>query len=238
MIGPIINSAGVVAGSVLGAALGKRIPQSIRERLPMAFGIASMGMGISMVVKVNSLPPVILSLLLGTVIGELLRLENGVRKLAGRARGLVEKTLPFPHTGIGYEEFLERFVAILVLFCASGTGIFGAMREGMTGDASLLIIKAFLDFFTAAIFATSLGYTLAAAALPQFLIQLGLFYAASLIVPLTNNLIMADFSALGGLIMLATGFRICNLLPIQLTNMVPAMVLVMPFSVWWSRIIF
>ena len=52
-----------------------------------------------------------------------------------------------------HESYIQSYVAIIVLFCASGTGVFGAMREGMTGDASILIAKAFLDFFTATIFA-------------------------------------------------------------------------------------
>ncbi len=55
------------------------------------------------------------------------------------------------------ESFIQNYVAIIVLFCASGTGIFGAMNEGMTGDPSILIAKSFLDFFTAMIFACSLG---------------------------------------------------------------------------------
>ncbi len=238
MIGPIVNSAGVVLGSLLGAGIGKRIPQGINERLPMVFGIASMGMGISMIPKVNSMPPVILALLIGTILGELMGLEAGIRNLAGKAKGMVEKSLPLPHTGITHDEFLDRFTTMLVLFCVSGTGIFGALQEGMTGDSSLLIVKAFLDFFTAAIFATSLGFTLAVTAIPQFILQVALFFTATLILPLTNDLIIADFSAMGGLIMLAAGFRICNLLPIHLINIVPAMIFVMPFSSIWAKYTF
>jgi hypothetical protein len=134
------------------------------------------------------------------------------------------------------EEFMEKFVAIMVLFCASGIGIFGALTEGMTGDPSLLISKAFLDLFTAGIFAITLGYTVATLALPQFAIQMTLLLLAGLILPMTTPAMVADFSACGGLIMVATGITICGIKPFPLANMLPALLLVMPLSALWTRI--
>ena len=237
MIGPIVNGVGIIAGSSLGALYGNRIPANLKERLPMVFGLVSMGLGISMLVKAQTLTAVVLSLLIGTIAGELLRLEDGIQHLAAKARGVVDKFLKPSESGISHEEFLEKFVAMIILFSASGMGIFGAMNEGMRGDYSLLLIKAFLDFFTAAIFAASLGFTLAVAAIPQFLIQTILFLGAGYILPLTNPVIIADFSAVGGLIMLATGFRICGLIPFAVANMLPALLLAMPFSALWIRFI-
>ncbi|WP_262484744.1 undecaprenyl-diphosphate phosphatase, partial [Citrobacter braakii] len=86
---------------------------------------------------------------------------------------------------------------------ASGTGIFGSMQEGMTGDPSILIAKAFLDFFTATIFATTLGVAVAVICVPMLLIQLALATCATLILPLTTPAMMADFTAVGGLLLLA-----------------------------------
>jgi len=122
-----------------------------------------------------------------------------------------------------------------VLFCASGTGIFGAMNEGMTGDYSLLMVKSFLDLFTAAIFATALGYTVATLAIPQFIIQAALFFLAVKILPLTTPMMIADFSACGGLIMVATGFRIAGIKNFAVANMLPALFLAMPISALWLR---
>jgi len=188
-----------------------------------------------MVVKVKFLPAVILALLLGTIIGELLHLEDGITKLASRTRGFIDKLAKPADTNLTQEEFLGKFVAILVLFCASGTGIFGAMNEGMTGDTSLLIVKSFLDLFTAAIFATALGYSVATLAIPQFLIQGGLFLLAARILPMTTPLMIADFSACGGLIMVATGFRIAGIKPFAVANMLPALFIAMPISALWVR---
>jgi uncharacterized membrane protein YqgA involved in biofilm formation len=129
--------------------------------------------------------------------------------------------------------FIQSYVAIIVLFCASGTGIFGAMREGMTGDASILIAKAFLDFFTATIFACTLGFAVSAICVPMLLIQLTLA-AASLIMPLTTPMMMADFSAVGGMLLLATGLRICGIKMFAVVNMLPALLLAMPISAAWT----
>jgi uncharacterized membrane protein YqgA involved in biofilm formation len=232
MIGPFVNGASVVVGSVSGAFLGDKISENLRTKMPLVFGLASMGLGIAMVVKVKYLPAVILALLVGTLIGELIHLETWVQKVAARTKGFIE-SFAKPPEGLTQEQFLEKFVAILVLFCASGTGIFGAMNEGMTGDYSLLIVKSFLDLFTAAIFATALGYTVATLAIPQFAIQASLFFLAIKILPLTTPAMIADFSACGGLIMVATGLRIAGIKPFAVANMLPALFIAMPISALW-----
>jgi uncharacterized protein len=233
MVGPIVNGVALVCGSLGGALLGDKIPENVRNRMPLVFGCASLGMGIVLIVKVRFLPAAVLSLLIGYLVGELMHLESGIQKAAGAVRSAIEKATRPAANGLSHEEYLEKFIAILVLFCASGTGVFGSLNEGMTGDASLLIAKAFLDLFTAAIFATTLGFPVAALAIPQFVIQTALFAGASTIYPMTTPAMIADFSAVGGLIMLATGFRICGMVPFPVAGMLPALVLAMPVSALW-----
>ena len=235
MVGPLINGAAVIVGSVGGAVLGHKVPMALRQRMPLIFGCASMGLGIAMVVKVQYIPAVILAFLLGSIIGELTRFEAHIEKLAGHVRGYIDKYVSPPPSDLPQADYMEKFIAILVLFCASGTGVFGAMNEGMTGDPSLLIAKAFLDFFTAGIFAINLGIPVATLAVPQFIIQTVLFLGAATIFPMTTPAMIADFSAVGGLIMLATGFRICSIVPFPIANMLPALLLVMPISALWVR---
>jgi uncharacterized membrane protein YqgA involved in biofilm formation len=234
MIGPYINGVALLCGSVTGALLGPRLDKGLRANMPLVFGCASMGLGVAMIVKVKFLAPVILALVLGYLLGEIVKLETGVQKLAGHAKVIIEK-ITKPAEGLSQEEFLEKFVAIMVLFCFSGTGIYGSMSEGMTGDPTLLIVKAILDLFTAAIFAASLGYTVGVLVVPQLAFQALLYYGAALILPLTTPDMMADFSACGGLIMLATGFRICGIKQFPVGNMVPALFVVMPLSGLWAR---
>ncbi|MCD7098585.1 DUF554 domain-containing protein [Stenotrophomonas sp. MMGLT7] len=236
IIGPYINGAAVLFGAIGGAMLAKRMPERLRSAMPLTFGAASMAMSVILINKAAHMPVMVLSGILGALVGEMIYLEKGIGKLGNFARNGVEKILPAPKTGITQEEFLEKFVAIIVLFCASGTGIFGSMHEGMTGDSSVLIAKSFLDFFTAAIFATTLGYAVATIAVPQLAIQLALAFGAVLILPLTTPAMQADFSAVGGLLMLATGFRICGIKVFPVANMLPALLFAMPISALWVRV--
>lgn len=179
---------------------------------------------------------VVLALIIGTIIGELIYLEKLIGKAAGSVRGLIDKFFPPVHS-LSQEEFLEKFIAILVLFCVSGTGIFGAMKEGMTGDPSILYIKSILDFFTAMIFAATLGYAVATISIPLLIIQSLLVLLATVIMPLTTPDMIADFSAVGGLLLFATGFRICGIKMFPVANMLPALILAMPISYFWQWLV-
>ncbi len=92
---------------------------------------------------------------------------------------------------------MNQFIAVLILFCASGTGIFGALTEGMTGDPTILLTKSILDFFTAAIFASTLGYIITVIFIPQLIVFVILFFAATFIMALINPSMIADFTACG-----------------------------------------
>lgn len=233
MIGPYINGAALFVGSVTGALVGPKLNANIRTQMPMVFGCASIALGIAMVVKVKFLAPVILALVLGSLIGETIRLEALIQKLAGKTRNWLAKISP-PTDELSPEEFLDKFVALLVLFCMSGTGIYGSMSEGMTGDPTLLIVKSILDFFTAPIFASTMGLSVGILVIPQFVIQSLLYLGASLILPLATPDMLADFSACGGIVMLATGFRICGIKQFPVASMIPALFIVMPFSWMWA----
>jgi Uncharacterized membrane protein, possible Na+ channel or pump len=233
VIGPFINAGAVLLGGVLGAVLSQRLPERLRVSMTSIFGLASMGIGILLVIKCANLPVMVLATLIGALIGEICYLEKGINNAVAAAQRLLSRGQQ-KRSG-GHDGYIQSFVAIIVLFCASGTGIFGAMREGMTGDPSILIAKAFLDFFTATIFACTLGIAVAAISVPMLLIQLGLAACAAMILPMTTPAMMADFTAVGGLLLLATGLRICGIKMFAVVNMLPALVLAMPLSALWTH---
>ena len=236
LIGPYVNGSAVIIGGLIGAVAGGKLPERVKTALPMTFGLCSVGLGITLVLKVKYMPAVVLAMIVGALIGELLHLERGIGKAAGSTRGLINKVFP-PVQGLSHEEFTEKFVAILVLFCASGTGVFGAMTEGMSGDPSILYIKTILDLFTAGIFATLLGFAVMTIAIPQLVIQMALAMLAVFLMPMITPSMMADFSCAGGLLMVATGLRICNIKLFPVANMLPGLVLVMPFSHLWATLV-
>ena len=135
------------------------------------------------------------------------------------------------------EADVALLVTTVVLFCSSGTGIYGSIVSGMSGDHSILIAKSILDLFTAMIFACSLGAVVSVIAVPQLVIFLALFFCARLIYPLTTPAMLNDFKACGGLIMLATGLRIAKVRDYPIADMIPAMLLVWPISALWTAYI-
>lgn len=227
-LGIIINVTAVVLGALAGSLIKNRMPESLREGLTMISGVASMGMGISTIVLMENMPAVVFSLILGTAIGILIHFGD----LIAAGAGPMQKMM-----GMTDEKNAQLLVTVIVLFCASGTGIYGSLVSGMNGDHTILIAKSILDFFTAMIFACTLGRAVALIAVPQAVIMLVLFMLAGVIVPLTNPTMINDFKACGGFIMLATGFRILQLKQFPTADMIPAMILVMPLSWLWMTAI-
>ncbi len=232
-IGVIINVLAVAAGGILGSLAGNRLTADLKEKMNMIFGAASMGMGITSIVLMKNMPAVIFALIIGTLTGLLCHLGDRIDRAAAGAQRLVAGR----QAGAADAESSAQFVTVIVLFCASGTGIYGTLVSGMNQDHSILISKSILDLFTAMIFACSLGIVVSAVAIPQALIFLALFFLAGLIFPLTNETMINDFKACGGFIMLATGFRIIKVKMFPVADMIPAMILVMPLSHLWTTYI-
>ena len=236
-IGVIINTVAIFLGGIAGALLGDKLPEKYKEQLNLIFGLCSMGMGISSIVLMKYMPAVVFALIIGTIVGLVFKLGDKVYELCSKLQKVMIRIVPKKETNMSETEFLATLITVIVLFCSSGMGIYGSLSEGMTGDSSLLITKSILDFFTAAIFACNLGYIVSLISVPQFVIFTTLFLSASFIVPLTTPDMIADFKACGGFLMVAVGFRILKLKMFPVVDMIPAMILVMPFSWFWINII-
>ena len=236
-IGVIINTIAIFLGGIAGALLGDKLPEKYKEQINLIFGLCSMGMGISSIVLMKYMPAVVFALIIGTIVGLVFKLGDKVYELCSKLQKVMIRIVPKKETNMSETEFLATLITVIVLFCSSGMGIYGSLSEGMTGDSSLLITKSILDFFTAAIFACNLGYIVSLIAVPQFVIFTTLFLSASFIVPLTTPDMIADFKACGGFLMVAAGFRILKLKMFPVVDMIPAMILVMPFSWFWVNLI-
>ena len=153
-IGVICNTIAIALGGVAGAVFGSRLSAEFKEKLNLVFGVCALGIGISSTVLMANLPAVILSLILGTILGTVLRLGDRISKGGERMAAL------FPRKEGNQDTAL--LVTGIVLFCASGTGVFGSIVSGMNGDHSILLAKSILDLFTAMIFACSLGMVVSA----------------------------------------------------------------------------
>lgn len=235
-MGVIINALSVVLGGMFGGFFGEKLSDEFKKEITLIFGVCSMGMGISTIVLMKNMPAVVFAVIIGTAVGLIFHVGQMVKSGATYMQIPINKIFG-NHSHMDMEDFQAQLVTIIVLFCASGTGIYGSLDAGMTGDHTILIAKSILDFFTAAIFACNLGYVVSVIALPQFVIFFLLFLGAKLIFPLTNPTMIADFKAVGGFLMLATGFRMVNIKQFPTADMIPAMVFAMPFSYLWTAII-
>ena len=224
-VGVICNVLAVAVGGVIGSACGNRLTQDFKDKLNLIFSVCAMGIGISAIVLMQNLPAVVLALITGTIIGAAMHLGERIERGGAKLADLI------PRKG---QEDNALMVTAIVLFCTSGTGLYGAIVSGMSGDHSILIAKSILDVFTAMVFACSLGAAVSLIAIPQAVIFLALFFCAKMIFPLTTPAMVADFKACGGLIMLATGLRIAKIRDYPIADMIPAMVLVWLTSYAWT----
>lgn len=131
---------------------------------------------------------------------------------------------------------MRFYLIVAVTFCASGTNIFGAINEGMTGDFTILLSKAVMDIFAATIFAATLGRAMNLIVLPQFMILCACFYSAQFIMPLTTSAMLNDFIAVGGLLTFVLGLSIAQIKHISAVNLLPSLILIWPSS-WLFRLI-
>lgn len=213
-IGIIINSMSAVLGGLVGVFIAKFLPERLIKNLPQIFGLSAILIAVSLMVQVNNLGFAIISLIVGTIIGELINFGDNIslniRRLLDR-EGHID------------EEKMSLLLTSILLFVFSGTGMFGSLNYGFTGDASILIAKSSLDFFTAVIFGASIGSMLMLVAVPQFILNTILFYLAVVIVPYMDAIHIGDFKAVGGMLTLAAGLKLLDVLKVNGLNLVPGL---------------
>lgn len=236
-IGVLINSCAIVTGGLIGTVLGNKLSADFKEKLNMIFGACAMTMGVSSISLMQNMPAVVFAVILGTCIGLAVHLGDKINAGGKAMQSVMGRFVKQKNTGLSEEEFTSTLVTVIVLFCASGTGIYGSIVSGMTGDHSILIAKSILDLPTSMIFACTLGIVVSFIAVPQFIVFMLLYLLAGLIFPLTTPVMINDFKACGGFILLATGLRIARIREFPIADMIPAMILVMPISALWVNCI-
>lgn len=225
-IGILINVSSVLIGGLIGTFLKRYISKELKTSLPSIFAFAAICIGILSLTKLDSLTIVIVSFILGTICGEFLHIDQ-------RINHTIEKSVSryIKIDDLDNENFLITEITIaIVIFCFSGTGIFGALLEGMAGDSSILISKSILDFFTAMVFAASLGIIIPTLSIFQLIIYVVLFFLGMIIEPIMIDSTIANFNAIGGIITIVLGFELMKFKNIKVMNTIPSLVFVMIIS--------
>lgn len=226
--GIILDCMCIMIGTTIGCLVRNRISDAIKNSMNTVFGFAAITIGIVSIIRMKSLSAVILALILGVLIGELLRLETHVRNF-------FKTILSKFHTHTN-EEYLNFYLLVTITFCASGTNLFGAFQEGISGDYSILMTKAIMDIFAAAIFATNLGKEMHLILIPQFIILCLCFYFAKIIHPYISFDMLENFVGIGGILTFVLGLSIAQIKQTKVVNMLPALILIFPSSLLFAII--
>ena len=213
-LGTLINVVAVVAGSSLGAVLGGRLPGRVRDIVTDGLGLLTFVLGISMAVKTQSFLIVMASILLGGIVGELLRIERALERLGDYFQARLAASSSTFSTG---------FVTASLVFCVGPMAILGSIDDGLRGNVQLLVVKSVLDGFAALAFATTLGWGVGLSALSVFVYQGSLTVAAGFVARVLSEPMITEMTATGGLLVLAIGLRLLHLREVKVANLLPAL---------------
>ncbi len=212
MIGTIVNTGTILAGSLLGSLLRRGIQEKYRNALYTAMGLAATGLGINAVVQnmPNSTFPVlfILSLALGSFLGTVLNLDGGFQRLTAR----------FSSGNLG-----QGLSTGILLFCIGTLSILGPIQSALYGDNTYLFTNATLDFVTSMVLASTYGIGMALAAPVLFLWQGAIYLFAGMLTDLVTTELMTEISIVGGFLIASSGISILGLKDCKTLNMLPSL---------------
>ncbi|WP_432734821.1 DUF554 domain-containing protein [Maridesulfovibrio sp. FT414] len=212
--GSLVNGAAIIGGSIIGILLHSRFPERIREIIFQSLGLGVILIGIQMSLKVQDILILIFSLLIGGVIGELLRLDTIFEKLAGK----LKKAVGSKDTG-----FVDGMITASLIFCIGAMAIIGSFEEGIKGDATVLYTKSILDGFAAIALASSYGLGVLFSFIPVVIYQGSLTIFASVFQEWFSPLIIAQLTATGGLLIIGISLTLLDIKRINLANLLPSL---------------
>jgi uncharacterized membrane protein YqgA involved in biofilm formation len=227
-MGTIINIATVLIGGSLGLIFGRRLPERVRQTVVTGLGLFTAALGLRMFLKTEHAIVVLVSLLLGGLLGEWWRIEDGLRNIAvileRRFSGGKEKADIESHPSRN-SNFVRGFLTASLVFCVGPITILGSIEDGLTGNYQTLAIKSVLDGFAALAFSSTLGVGVLFSVLVIGIYQGGLTLLAAQAQSLITTPMQVEMTAAGGVILI--GIAVSSLLeikPIRVENFLPALV--------------
>lgn len=220
-IGVLTNAVAALAGGALGSLLSRHMPRTLLEQLPALFGYCAIAIGVNAIIKAANMTAVVLAVLAGFCAGHGLKLERRTQALCGQAVTAAR---------LGGISDMNLYITLVALLCFSGFGWYGALTESISGSPDILFSKSALDFFTAMLFGSALGWAVCLIPIGQAAVMLLVFLAGKLAAPFFTAEAFMNLSACGGILTLATGLRIANIKSIPIIDAIPALALAWPLS--------
>lgn len=226
-LGTIINSAAIIVGGVFGHLFGKILNERIQDSLQKASGICVLFIGIAgamegmLKLSGSSLSAgrsmlIVASLALGALVGEILNIEHGFERFG--------EWLKVKTGNAKDKSFVEGFVTASLTVCIGAMAVVGSIKDGISGDYSILVTKAILDLIIITVMTCSLGKGCAFSAIPVAVFQ-GLITAlARLIKPLMTDGALANISLIGSILIFCVGVNLVWDKRIKVANLLPSLV--------------
>lgn len=218
MFAVIVNTLSVCIGSCLGLLFKKSIPEKIADTLMKGLGLCTLYIGWSGTLEGKNPLVLILSMVLGIIIGEGLDLDKALNSFA---QG-IEKRFQKDKAGVSVA---EGFVTASILFCIGAMTLVGALQAGLTGNYDMLMTKSMLDFVSSLIFSSMLGIGVLLSAAFVFLFEGAIVLVAQYVEPFLSELVIAEMTCVGSLLIFGIGLNILGISKLKLMNFLPAIFL-------------
>ena len=227
-MGTIINTVAIIIGGLFGMLFGNFLKERHQESLTMACGISVLFIGISGalegmlsvegngIVSANSML-IVVCLAIGALIGEILNIEDKFERFG---EWLKQKS-----GNAKDKRFVEGFVTASLTVCIGAMAIVGSIEDGLTGDYSILAIKAILDFIIIMVMTTSMGKGAAFSAIPVCLFQGSITLLASFIEPLMTPLALSYLSLVGNVLIFCVVVNLVWGKKVRVANLLPGVVI-------------
>lgn len=217
MIGVLANALAVLILGTLGSKIGNKIPKSLQETMLSIIPISILMIGINAGLKGDTLI-IIISLVIGIIIGEKLDLEGAINKLGEKFKKILIKDEDNKDS-----KFVEGFVSTTLIFCMGSMGILGSLDAGIRGNCDILFAKASIYGITALILASSLGVGVALSGFSLLIYQGFLTLLASFLAPIFSEAVIANISGIGGVMIFAIGLQMMKIKNFKIANTLPAL---------------
>lgn len=215
MIGTLINCAAIIVGSALGLWLRRGMKESVSHTVMQGIGLCVILIGLMGAIKTGDTLLVILSMVIGGVIGSLIDIEARMNRLGAFAQRKLS------HGDAG-GSFAKGFVTASLVFCVGAMAVVGSLDSGIRGDHSTLIAKAALDGVASVVFASTMGIGVMLSAVPVLVYQGLIALLGNAVAPLLSETVVTEMSAVGGLLIMGIGINMLLEKDIKVANLLPA----------------
>ena len=218
-LGSVVNASSVIIGSIIGIYFGSFLSEKIRKAIFQMIGLFTIVLGMQMSLKTNQFLILLVTLILGTVIGESVSIEKAIESMSNKLKIKLQSENKL---------FSEGLITAFLFYCIGSMTFIGSIEEGIHQDRTLIYTKSLMDGITSILLASSFGTGVLFSAIPLLIFQsvltLGAYYFESYLYPE----LITEISAVGGIIIIGIGLNILEITKIKVSNMLPALLLIIP----------